>query len=866
MSVLRISHPLQIHHHHHHQQQQQQHKPINKNPSNQKPTSDSRSWLEQLRSHTRSSNFHEAISVYIDMTTAGHQPDNFAFPAVLKAATEIHDLKLGKQIHGGVIKLGYDASSVTVANTVLNLYGKCGEFNDVVKVFDKMSERDRVSWNTLITSLCRLEEWELALDVFRQMQFHDGIEPNSFTLVSMCVACSKLEALMLGKQVHAYSLRIGDNMSFTNNSLMSMYAKLGRINDSISIFDFFATKNMVSWNTMISSLSQRDSFEEAMRVFRLMILQGMKPDGVTISSVLPACSHLELLDHGKEIHAYVLRNTNLIDNSYVCSALVDMYCNCRRVTSGRRVFDDLVNTSLANWNAMLAGYTQNGFYDEALVLFLEMMEFSGLFPNPTTMASVFPASAHCEAFHDKEGLHGYVLKMGFAKDGYVQNALVDLYSRMGKVDISRNIFDSLEIKDTVSWNTMITGYVVCGCHEHALDLLHKMTQGDETNVENECNGTRKPNSITLMTVLPGCAALAALAKGKEIHAYAIRNMLASDVAVGSALADMYAKCGCLSLARNVFDGMSVRNVITWNVMFMAYGMHGKGDLALSLFKNMVDEVKPNEVTFISLFAACSHSGMVKEGQNLFRRMKDEFGVDPTEDHYGCVVDLLGRAGQLTEAHELIINMPSGLNKVGAWSSLLGACWIHQNVELGEIAAHHLLELEPDVASHYVLLSNIYSSAGLWEKATEVRKNMIRNGVKKEPGCSWIEFDDEVHKFVSGDFSHPQSEQLHGFLETLSERLKHEGYVPDTSCVLHNVNEEEKETLLCGHSERLAIAFGLLNLPPSVPIRVSKNLRVCNDCHSATKFISKVVDREIIVRDVRRFHYFKDGKCSCGDYW
>lgn len=803
------------------------------------------------------------------MTSAGYRPDNFAFPAVLKAVTETQDLNLGEQIHGSVVKLAYDASSVTVANTLLNMYGKCGGLSDVLKVFDRITERDKVSWNTLIASLCRLEEWELALDMFRGMQF-DRVEPNSFTLVSMALACSNLEnrrGVMLGKQVHAYNLRVGESMTFTNNSLMSMYAKLGRIEDSVSLFEMFDGKNMVSWNTMISSLSQKDRFEDAVAVFQLMILEGMKPDGVTISSVLPACSHLELLNHGKEIHAFAIRNSDLIKNSYVCSALVDMYCNCREVATGRRVFDGVVNTSLANWNAMLAGYTQNGLYDQSLMLFLEMMEFSGLFPNPTTMASVLPSSVHCEAFRDKEGMHGYVVKLGFAGDGYVRNALMDLYCRMGKVDIARNIFDCMEIKDTVSWNTMITGYVVSGCHEHALDLLHKMKQRDETDDQNDGKKiTCKPNSITLMTVLPGCAALAALAKGKEIHAYAVRYLLASDVAVGSALTDMYAKCGCLNLARSVFDSMPVRNVITWNVMFMAYGMHGKGEIALSLFESMVAEVKPNEVTFISLFAACSHSGMVKEGRNLFHRMKDEYGVDPTEDHYGCVVDLLGRAGQLGEAHELINSMPPWFNKVGAWSSLLGACWIHQNVELGEIAAHNLLQLEPDVASHYVLLSNIYSSVGLWEKATKVRKNMIRNGVKKEPGCSWIEFDDEVHKFVAGDLSHPQSKEIHGYLETLSERLKQEGYVPDTSCVLHNVNEEEKENLLCGHSERLAIAFGLLNTPPGVPIRVAKNLRVCNDCHSATKFISRVVEREIIVRDVRRFHYFKDGKCSCGDYW
>lgn len=230
------------------------------------------------------------------------------------------------------------------------------------------------------------------------------------------------------------------------------------------------------------------------------------------------------------------------------------------------------------------------------------------------------------------------------------------------------------------------------------------------------------------------------------------------------------------------------------------------------------------------------------------------------------MDLLGWAGNLEGVYETIKTMPSEFDKAGAWSSLLGACRLHQNVEIGEIAANHLLQLEPDVSSHYVLLSNIYSSSGLWEKAMDVQRRMKELGVRKEPGCSWIEFEDEVHKFLAGDLSHPQSEQLHEYLETLSERMKKEGYVPDTSCVLHNVDEDEKETLLCGHSEKLAMAFGLLNTRPGTTIRIAKNLRVCNDCHLAAKYISKMLDREIILRDVRRFHHFKNGSCSCGDYW
>lgn len=814
------------------------------------------------------------------MTAAGIRPDNFAFPAVLKAATGLRDFDVGRQIHGSIVKLGYHRSSVTVANTLLHFYGIGGDMNGVLKVFDEMPERDQVSWNSMINALCKFEEWEMAIEAFRLMGLEE-IESSSFTLVSMALACSNLgggDGLRLGRQVHGHSVRLNDRKTFTNNSLMAMYAKLGQVKDSEIVFEAFAERDMISWNTMISALAQNGRFSDALEYLNSMIMEGFKPDEMTISSALPACSHLELLDVGKEIHAYVLRNEDLIANSFVISALVDMYCNCKQVESGRRLFDDALERRLGLWNAMVAGYARNGFYDEALILFMDMIGDAGLSPNPTTIASILPACVHSENFAKKEAIHGYIIKLSFSNDKYVQNALMDMYSRIGKINVSEFLFENMEGKDIVSWNTMITGYVVCGYYEDALRLVQQMQvvgRENEIKEDNEddlgrCN--LKPNSITLMTVLPGCAALSTLEKGKEIHAFVIRHFLATDVAIGSALVDMYAKCGCISLARKVFDGMPTRNVISWNVILMACGMHGKGEEALKLFKDMVSDrsrnrdLKPNEVTFIAIFAACSHSGLVDLGRNLFYRMKEDYGIEPTEDHYACIIDLLGRAGQLKEAYKLINSMPPGYGKLGAWSSMLGACWVHQNVELGEISAENLIQLEPDIASHYVLLSNIYSAAGLWQKANDVRRRMKEMGVRKEPGCSWIEFGDEVHKFLAGDRSHPQSEQLYSFLEDLSERMKKEGYVPDTSCVLHNVDEDEKENLLCGHSERLAIAFGLLNTPPGVPIRVAKNLRVCSDCHAATKFISKIVGREIIVRDVRRFHHFRDGTCSCGDYW
>lgn len=530
---------------------------------------------------------------------------------------------------------------------------------------------------------------------------------------------------------------------------------------------------------------------------------------------------------------------------------------------------------LGLWNAMVCGYAQAGMDEEALELFARMEAEAGIVPSETTIAGVLPACARSETFAGKEAVHGYVLKRGMADNPFVQNALMDLYARLGDMEAARWIFAAIEPRDVVSWNTLITGCVVQGHIHDAFQLVREMQQQGrfiDATTEDGIAGTDEepvvPNNVTLMTLLPGCAMLAAPAKGKEIHGYAMRHALDSDIAVGSALVDMYAKCGCLALSRAVFDRLPKRNVITWNVLIMAYGMHGLGDEAIALFDRMVmsNEAKPNEVTFIAALAACSHSGMVDRGMELFHSMKRNHGVEPTPDLHACAVDILGRAGRLDEAYSIITSMEPGEQQVSAWSSFLGACRLHRNVPLGEIAAERLFELEPDEASHYVLLCNIYSAAGLWEKSSEVRNRMRQRGVSKEPGCSWIELDGVIHRFMAGESAHPESTLVHAHMDALWERMRNQGYTPDTSSVLHDIEESEKAAILRYHSEKLAIAFGLLRTPPGATIRVAKNLRVCNDCHEAAKFISRMVGREIVLRDVRRFHHFVDGACSCGDYW
>lgn len=691
-------------------------------------------------------------------------------------------------------------------------------------------------------------------------------EISSFTLVSILLACSNITevvGIQLGKEVHAYGLRNGffsDGKRFTCNALISMYAKLGRIQDSISIFQCFENRDIVTWNSMISSLVQNDQFTLAIRTLYEMVQSSdIKPDEFTISSVLPAYSQLDLLNTGREIHAYVLKNDNIFDNPFVASALVDMYCNLGRVEAGRFVFDQVPLQRHGLWNAMISGYAQNGLEEEALKLFVDMEVIAGLQPNETTLAIVLPACVKCDAFETKETIHGYVVKRGMEGDRFVQNALMDMYARVGKMDISRRIFYSMDSIDVVSWNTVIAGHVLSGTVSEAFDLLLEM--------QSEGNGM-KPNNITLITVLPPCGTLAALAKGKEVHCFSIRHGLNDDVAVGTALVDMYAKCGCLSLCRKVFNEMPKRNSVTWNVLIMAYGMHGHGEEAIKLFNEMIlsKEAEPNEVTCIAALAACSHSGMVHHGLALFHEMKSKYGVEPTSDHIACMVDLLGRAGDLNKAYELISSMKPGAHTVGPWSSLLGACRIHKDVKLGSIAARHLLELEPDEASHYVLLSNIYAAAGQWEEATKVRTMMRLNNIKKEPGCSWIELGNRIHRFMVGESSHPESSRIHSYFASLWDKMKRDGYKPDVSCVIHDIEEEEKEKILCGHSEKLAIAFGLMSKAPGTTIRITKNLRVCNDCHETAKFLSKMEGREIVLRDVKRFHHCRNGVCSCGDYW
>eukprot|EP01018_Ginkgo_biloba_P036740 Gb_04648 [translate_table: standard] len=631
----------------------------------------------------------------------------------------------------------------------------------------------------------------------------------------------------------------------------------------------------------MKKLCKQGRLKEALQILRVT---DRLVDSYTYVCLLEVCTKKKALSEGKLVHLH-MNERGFIPDLFLQNRLVNMYAKCGSLVDARNVFDEMPQRDVCSWNTLIAGYAQSGYFEDAANLFQKMpkrnvyswtamivayskhgfpedaltlfhqMRRTGTQPNHFTFASVLPACANLADLEQGMKIHEDIIRGGFQSDEFVQSALVDMYAKCGSIQKAHDVFFKMHKRNTVSWTAMIAGYAQNGRDEEALKLFGQM----------QLKGL-KPTPNTFASVLSACANLAALEQGMDIHEDIIRSGLQSDVYVGSALVDMYAKCGSIEKARHVFDKIHERNTVSWTAMIAGYAMHGCAKEALKLFEQMQQSgLKPNHVTLLCVLTACSHAGLIHEGRQYFDHMSQCYHITPTIEHYACMVDILGRAGLLDEAQDFINKMPIKPDAT-VFRCLLGACRIYNNIELGERVAEHLVELDPENPAPYVLLSNIYAAAGRWDDTETVRRMMKDKGIKKIAGRSWIEVNKQVHAFIAGDRSHPKTEEIYAKLEGLSKQMKVAGYVPDMRFVLHDLEEEQKEQILCYHSEKLAIAFGLINTPPGTTIRVIKNLRVCGDCHSAAKFISKIVAREIVVRDANRYHHFKDGQCSCGDYW
>ncbi|XXG55704.1 hypothetical protein AAC387_Pa03g3311 [Persea americana] len=646
------------------------------------------------------------------------------------------------------------------------------------------------------------------------------------------------------------------NNGFLSNRLINSYSSLGLLPIAHHIFHQMPLKNVVSWTILISGLSKNGLFTEALEVFCQMKDSGVAPNAVTFVSVLPACAHLGMIRIGKSIHGLLIR-WGIEINVYVETSLVDLYAKCGSLGVARRLFDQMSERNVVSWNAIISGYSENGLGEEALNLY-KRMQSNGFVPDFVTIMSLLLACSGLGRLQIGKMVHGFMIKCAFENDELVVTALMDMYVKCECIEDGYQVFCMKLVKDVVAWTLMISSFSEVGYGNKAMELFHEMI----------AEGDVKLDSVSLIAVLSSCARLGALQQGRRVHGLTKKIGFEDDVFVGSALIDMYANCGSLENARSVFDGMAQKDVVCWNAMIAANGMNGCGADAVGLFFQMKDlGLNPDPATYVSVLCACSHAGLVDQGICIFYSMVDELDSDviPNLQHYACVVDLLGRAGRLNDACSLLNSMPLQPD-TGVYGALLGACRNHENINLGLEISEKLFELDPQDAGYYVLLANMYAVAGNWEGVKTTRVFLRSKGLKKAPGFSSIEIDREVYAFMAGDRDHPQYDDIDKFLKALITKIEVAGYVPDTKFVFQDVADDVKRDLLYHHSEKLAIAFGLLRTQPGTAVRITKNLRMCNDCHTASKFISSAAGREIVIKDANRFHYFRDGVCSCKDYW
>ncbi|OEL30139.1 Pentatricopeptide repeat-containing protein [Dichanthelium oligosanthes] len=711
--------------------------------------------------------------------------------------------------------------------------------------------------NSLISAFSRAALPRLAFPLLRRLLAGARpLRPDDFTFPPLFRAAPGPAP---AAQLHACALRLGllhPNV-FASGSLVHAYLRFGRVAEAYRVFDEMPERDVPAWNAMLSGLCRNARAADAVALFGSMAGEGHAGDAVTLSSVLPMCVLLGDRALALAMHVYAVKH-GLDRELFVCNALIDVYGKLRMLEEAQRVFDGMAMRDLVTWNSIISAYEQGGKVAAAVELFHGMRE-SGVSSDVLTLVSLASAVAQCGDERGAKSVHCYVMRRGWdARDIIAGNTVVDMYAKLSKIEAAQRVFDNLPARDVVSWNTLITGYMQNGLASEAIRTYNHMQKHEGL----------KPVQGTFVSVLPAYSSLGALQQGMRMHAMSVKTGLNLDVYVSTCLIDLYAKCGKLAEAMLLFEHMPRRSTGPWNAIIVGLGIHGHGAKALDLFSQMQQEgIKPDHVTFVSLLAACSHAGLVDQGRSFFDSMQTVYGIVPIEKHYACVVDMFGRAGQLDEAFEFIQGMPIKPDSA-VWGALLGACRIHGNVEMGKLASQNLFQLDPENVGYYVLMSNLYAKIGKWDGVDAVRSLVRRQNLQKTPGWSSMEVKGSVNVFYSGTQTepHPQHEEIQRELQDLLAKMKSLGYVPDYSFVLQDVEQDEKEQILNNHSERLAIAFGIINTPPRTPLHIYKNLRVCGDCHNATKYISKITEREIIVRDSNRFHHFKDGHCSCGDFW
>ncbi|XP_052201358.1 putative pentatricopeptide repeat-containing protein At5g52630 [Diospyros lotus] len=691
-------------------------------------------------------------------TREGFTVDASIYVPLLQECIEKASVSEAEIVHGHIVKTGRD-EDLFLMTFLVNVYGRCKAMENARKVFEKLPQRNVVTWTSLMMGYVHNSQPEIAIRVFIEM-LEVGAYPTNYTLGVVLNACSSTFGVELGKQIHSYIIKYHIEYDTSiGNALCSLYSKCGNLSAAVKSFWRIEEKNVISWTTVISACGDNGDSAMGLNFFSGMLCEGIKPNEFTLTSALSLCCVMLALDVGLQVHSLSIK-LGYESNLPVTNSIMYLYLKCGCVREAKKLCDRMETVSLVTWNAMIAGHAQ-------------MMDLGE--------DSLF-------AYH---------------------------------------------------------------CGVEALNIFLRLHRSGI-----------KPDLFTFSSTLTVCSSLLALQQGEQIHAQTIKTGSLSEVVVGTALVNMYNKCGSIERASKAFVEMPTRTLISWTSMITGFAQHGRSQQALQLFEDMrFVGIKPNAVTFVGVLSACSHAGMVDEALFYFETMKTRYKIKPVMDHFACLIDMFVRLGRLDEAFDIIKRMEFEPSEF-IWSMLIAGCRSHRNLELGFYAAEELLKLTPRNSETYVLLLNMYLSAERWKDVSRVRKLMREEKIGKLKDWSWISLKDKVYSFKPNDLSRPQYERVDQLLGELLEKARGNGYESQGGL---DVTDEVSSSGSVHHSEKLAVAFGLLNAPAAMPIRVAKNISMCQDCHSFMKFISALTARQIIVRDSKRLHRFMGGRCSCGDF-
>ncbi|CAN0923558.1 Putative pentatricopeptide repeat-containing protein At1g69350, mitochondrial [Linum grandiflorum] len=748
------------------------------------PHPDSFMWGVILKCHVWSHQYQPAVSLYHDMLCSGIPMGGFVFPSVLRACARFGDVGVGMRVHGSVIKLGFASDPVT-ETSLLNLYGELGCLEDARKVFDEMPVKDVVSWSSIVSSYVDNGQAEEGLEMFRLKS--SGVEIDSVTMLTIAEACGQIGCLKLARSVHGHVARKWIRISGSlRDCLVVMYSRCGDLFSAERIFRSSDSNSVISRTAMIHCYNKQGWFEQAVKVFR----DETEPNVVTIIGVLSSLSGLDRLREGKSVHCYAVfkKGLNFDEEDSLGPGLVGFYAECNQLAYSERVLHKIGRRNLISWNVLISAYVQRRLLNEAFGLVLQMQRELELMPDSFTLSSALSACADSGELQLGCQVHGSCIKRRIS-DEFIQNALIDMYSKSGCIESAYLVFDTVKSKSVITWNSMITGFSQNGNSIKAISLFDQMFLN-----------CLEMNEVTFLAAIQACSDMGHLDKGQWLHHKLVVFGARNDLYTDTALADMYFKCGDLRTAQRVFDAMSERSVVTWSIMISGYGMHGHIDAAISLFDQM--SVKPNEITFMNILSACSHSGYVEQGKDYFNLMKN-YGIEPKSEHYACMVDLLSRAGDVEGAYGLIKSM-QGRPDASIWAALINGCRIHRRIDMIHDIETDLLEVSTDDTGYYALLSNVYAEEGNWQGFGKVRSEMERLGLKKVPGYSTIELDNRVYRFGAGDTHHWRTEELCGLLEKF-ERCA-EGF--DVVSVSGNevcMSPEKKNVVL--NDEKVVVGYG-----------------------------------------------------------